>query len=97
MKGKTTTFRIAIRPGKRRALPDTAEGRLADLVEPAMAHIRAKGEHPFRVIRQKFGFHQTRLRGMVKTRCKVKNRCKVNVLAGLSNLFMARRRVLSSA
>jgi IS5 family transposase len=32
----------------RRALPDTPKGRLDDLIETAMAHIRAKGEHPFR-------------------------------------------------
>ncbi|MCP9883867.1 IS5 family transposase, partial [Synechococcus sp. ATX 2A4] len=61
MEGKSTTFRIAMRPGKRRALPDTAEGRLDDLVETAKAHIRAKGEHPFRVIKQQFGFQKTRL------------------------------------
>jgi IS5 family transposase len=65
MEGRTTTFRIAMRPGKRRTLPDTPEGRLDDLVETAKAHIRAKGEHPFRVIKQQFGFQKTRLRGMV--------------------------------
>jgi IS5 family transposase len=47
MAGKTTEFRVAMRHGKRRVLPDTPEGRLADLVETAKAHIRAKGEHPF--------------------------------------------------
>jgi len=88
MEGKTTIFRIAMRPGKRRALPDTTEGRLDDLVETAKAHIRAKGEHPFRVIKQQFGFQKTRLRGMVK------NRCKVNVLAALTNLFLARHQLL---
>ena len=55
-----------------------------DLIETAKAHIRAKVEHPFRVIKRQFGFQKTRLRGMLM------NRCKVNVLAGLSNLFMAR-------
>jgi IS5 family transposase len=89
MKGKTARFRIAMRPGKRRALPDTPEGRLDDLVETAKAHIRAKGEHPFRVIKQQFGFQKTRLRGMVK------NHCKVNVLAALTNLFLARRQLLA--
>jgi len=88
MEGKSTSFRVAMRPGKRRALPDTAEGRLDDLVETAKAHIRAKGEHPFRVIKQQFGFQKTRLRGMVK------NRCKVNVLAALTNLFLARHELL---
>ena len=90
MNGRGIGFRVAMRPGKRRVLPDTPEGRLDDLVETAKAHIRAKGEHPFRVIKQQFGFQKTRLRGMLK------NRCKVNVLAALSNLFMARRRLLCS-
>jgi IS5 family transposase len=43
-------FRVAIRPGKRRTLPDTTHGRLQDLIETAKAHIRSKVEHPFRVI-----------------------------------------------
>jgi transposase, IS5 family len=90
MAGKSTEFRVAMRPGKRRALPDTPDGRLDDLVETAKAHIRAKGEHPFRVIKQQFGFQKTRLRGMVK------NRCKMNVLAALTNLFLARRQLLAT-
>jgi IS5 family transposase len=80
-----------MRPGKRRVLPDTPEGRLDDLVETAKAPIRAKREHPFRVIKQQFDFQKTRLRGMLK------NSCKVIVLAALSNLFMARRRLLCSS
>ena len=88
MQGKAIGFRVAMRPGKRRALPDTPEGRLDDLIETAKAHIRAKGEHPFRVIKRQFGFQKTRLRGMLK------NGCKVNVLAALANLFMARHELL---
>ena len=91
MVGRTTDFRVAMRPGKRRVLPDTPEGRLADLVETAKAHIRSKGEHPFRVIKQQFGFQKTRLRGLAK------NRCKINVLAALSNLFQARHQLLTAA
>jgi len=90
MQGRGIGFRVTMRPGKRRVLPDTPEGRLDDLVETTEAHIRAKGEHPFRVIKQQFGFQKARLRGMLK------NRCKVHVLAALSNLFMARRRMLCS-
>ena len=70
--------------------PILQTGRLQDLIETAKAHIRAKGEHPFRVIKQQFGFQKTRLRGMVK------NRCKVNVLAALTNLFLARRQLLAT-
>ena len=47
---KSIEFHVAMRPGKHRALPDTNEGRLKDLVEAAEVHIRAKVEHPFRVI-----------------------------------------------
>jgi len=49
-----------------------------------------KVEHPFRVIRQLFGYQKTRLYGMTK------NRCKINVLASLTNLFLARRQLLAT-
>ena len=88
MQGRGIGFRVAMRPGKRRALPDTPEGRVDDLIETAKAHFRAKVEHPFRVIKRQFGFQKTRLRGMLK------NSCKVKVLAALSNLFMARHELL---
>lgn len=89
--GHSATFRVAMRPGMRRALPDTADGKLQDLIEAAKAHVRAKVEHSFRVIKQQFGFQKTRLRGLVK------NRCKINVLAALSNLFQARHQLLAAA
>ena len=87
---KSITFRVAMRPGKRRVLPDTPDGRLLDLVETAKAHIRAKIEHPFRVIKEQFGFRKTRLRGLAK------NHCKVNVLAALTNLYLARAYLLAT-
>jgi IS5 family transposase len=90
MAGKSTTFRVAMRPGKRRVLPDTPDGRLLDLVETAKAHIRAKVEHPFRVIKEQFGFRKTRLRGMAK------NHCKVDILAALTNLYLARVYLLAT-
>jgi IS5 family transposase len=50
MEGKGIGFRVAMRPGKRRVLPDRPEWRVDELIETAKAHIRAKVEHPFRVI-----------------------------------------------
>jgi IS5 family transposase len=91
MGGKTTEFRVAIRPGRRRTLPDTPEGKLQDLIETTKAHIHSKVEHPFRVVKQQFGFQKTRLRGLAK------NRCKLNVLGALMNLFMAQRQSLIAA
>jgi IS5 family transposase len=46
MADKEIEFRIAMRPGKRRVLPETPDGRLLDLIETAKAHIRSKGEPP---------------------------------------------------
>jgi len=88
MQGRGIGFRVAMRPGKRRVLPNTPEGRVDDLIETAKAHFRAKVEHPFRVIKRQFGFQKTRLRGMLK------NGCKVKVLAALSNLFMVRHELI---
>jgi IS5 family transposase len=90
MAGKTTGFRVAMRPGNRRALPDAPDGKLQDLIETAKAHIRSKVEHPFRVIKQQFVFQKTRPCGLAK------NRCKIYLLAALSNLFQVRRQLLAT-
>ena len=64
MASHSAVFRVAMRPIKRRALPDTPARRLQDLIEVAKARVRAKVERPFRVIKQPFGFEKTRLRGL---------------------------------
>jgi IS5 family transposase len=83
MAGKGRTFQVAMGPGKRRVMPDKPDGRLLNLEETAKAHIRAKVEYSFRVIKEQFGFRKTRLRGMAK------NHCKANMLAVLTNLNLA--------
>ena len=90
MAGKQVECRIAMRPGKRRQLPDTPEGHLQELCEKAKAHIRAKVEHVFRVLKQQLGFSKTRLRGLKK------NRSRLFVLAASINLFSARRHLLAA-
>jgi hypothetical protein len=50
MHGQGIGFRLAMRPGKRRVLPLTSEGRLDGLVETRKARIHAKEEYPFLVI-----------------------------------------------
>jgi IS5 family transposase len=61
MAGRVTKFRVAKRPGMRRVLPDSLDGRLRDLIEAAKAHIRCKDLHPFRMVKQLFGFPTSRL------------------------------------
>jgi IS5 family transposase len=50
--------------------------------------VRAKVEHPFRVIKQQFGYAKVRYRGLVK------NTARLTMLFALSNLWMMRRQIL---
>ena len=85
MEGESIGFRFVMRPGKRRVLSDTPAGRVDDLIETAKAHIRSKVEHPFRERKCEFGFQKTRLRRMIKIRCKV---------IAITNLFLVRHQLL---
>jgi transposase, IS5 family len=83
-------WHIAMRPGKRRALNrDTESGRLLDECERLKARVRAKVEHPFRVIKRQFGYLKVRYRGLMK------NTQQLHTLFALSNLWMMRHRMLS--
>ena len=58
---------IAMRPGKRKALDKGNEAdALIDQTEKLKAGVRAKVEHPFRVIKRQFGFARVRYRGLKK-------------------------------
>ena len=85
-KGCEAEMRIAMKPGQRRVLPDTPEGRLLDLIETAKAHFRAKVEHPFRIIKCQFGFRKVYYRGIIK------NDLKLKMLFALANLWFVRKR-----
>ena len=82
-------WNIAMRPGKRRALDKSQEvNRLIDELEKLKASIRAKVEHPFRVIKRQFGHMKVRYRGLAK------NTAQLHTLFALSNLWMVRRTLL---
>jgi len=46
---------VALRPGKRRALPNNRQGRIAEQLERLKASVRAKVEHPFHMIKNRSG------------------------------------------
>jgi len=80
---------VAMRPGKRRALDkDSTMGAVLEQLEHVKARIRAKVEHPFWVIKRQFGHIKVRYRGLAK------NTAQLHTLFALSNLWMARRRLL---
>ncbi len=86
------TWHVAMRPGKRKALDKSTKlGVLTDEIERLKASIRAKVEHPFRVIKRQFGFTKVRYRGLKK------NTAQITTLFALSNLWMARRELMGLA
>lgn len=82
-------WRVAMRPGKRRALDKArAVDRLIDEIERLKFGVRAKVEHPFRVIKRQFGHVKVRYRGLKK------NTARLRTLFALSNLWIARAKLL---
>jgi IS5 family transposase len=87
--GIAVDWHVAMRPGKRRVLDkNTPMGAIMDKLEKTKASIRAKVEHPFRVIKRQFGHVKVRYRGLAK------NTAQLNTLFALSNLWMVRRALL---
>jgi transposase, IS5 family len=81
-------WHIAARPSDIAKLP---AGRVKTRIqkdEYRKASIRAKVEHPFRVIKRQFGLVKVRFRGLAK------NTAHVITLFALSNLWMARQRLI---
>ena len=82
-------WHIAMMPGKRKALDKSkALDALIDQLETIKARIRAKVEHPFRVIKCQFGHRKVRYKGLAK------NTSQLLVMFALSNLWMVRKRIL---
>ena len=82
-------WQFAMMPGKRKALNKAIGSQaLKDKLEKIKSSVRAKVEHPFRVIKCQFGHRKTRYRGLAK------NNSQLQVLFALSNLWMARKRIM---
>ena len=89
VQGIEAKWHVAMRPGKRCALDkSTPMGAILDKLEQAKARIRAKVEHPFRVIKRQFGYVKVKYRGLAK------NTANLMTLFALSNLWMARRSLM---
>ena len=85
------TWHIAMKPSHRRALLDqvTTSAVLSNVLEKLKAGIRAKVEHPFRVVKRQFGYAKVRYRGLKK------NTAQLVTLFALSNLWMVRGKLLA--
>ena len=85
------TWYVAMRTGKRKALNKENEAdAMIDKAEKLKAGIRAKMEHPFRVVKRQFGFVKVRYRGLKK------NTAQLFTLFALSNLWMVRSKLMGA-
>ncbi|KAB2872566.1 MAG: transposase, partial [Burkholderiaceae bacterium] len=82
-------WHIAARPSDIAKLPEGRTKQRLQKQERNKASVRAKVEHSFRVIKRQFGLMKVRFRGLAK------NTAHVVTLFALSNLWMARRRLMA--
>ena len=82
-------WHIAAKRGAVKAIKDAKLKQIVEELETLKARIRARVEHPFRVIKRQFGFMKVRFKGLAK------NTAQVITLFALSNLWMARKRLLT--
>lgn len=84
-------WHVAMMPSKRRQLDKSRKvDALVERLEKLKASVRAKVEHPFRVIKCQFGHYKTRYRGLAK------NTSQLLVMFALSNLWMVRKRLVQA-
>ena len=82
-------WHIAGRPSDMAKLPEGRAKQRLRKQEYRKASVRAKVEHPFRVIKWQFGLVKVRFRGLAK------NTAHVVTLFALSNLWMARKKLMA--
>ena len=86
---KNLRWEIAAKRGRIQAMPEGRAKRAVEKIEKRKASIRARVEHPFRVIKRQFGLVKVRFRGLAK------NTAHIITLFALSNLWMARRKLVA--
>lgn len=82
-------WNIAARPSDIAKMPEGRAKKRVQKQEHRKASIRAKVEHPFRVIKRQFGLVKVRFRGLAK------NTAHVVTLFALSNLWMVRKQLMA--
>ena len=82
-------WHIAGRPSDMAKMPEGRAKARARKNEYEKASVRAKVEHPFRVIKRQFGLTKVRFKGLAK------NTAHVITLFALSNLWMARKKLMA--
>ena len=84
LREKEVRWGVLAKAARGRSLTEQQEAR-----NKRLSSIRAKVEYPFRVVKRQFNYLKVRYRGIAK------NAAHVFSLFALSNLYMARRRILT--
>jgi IS5 family transposase len=79
---------LPLGPAAKKHAKKSLIGRIRRKIEYAKAQVRAKVEHPFRVIQRQLGYTKVRFRGLAK------NIAQQTTLCALSNLWMVRKRLM---
>jgi len=87
---RNVQWHIAARPSDIAKLPEGKAKERTQARERRKASVRAKVEHPFRVVKRQFGLMKVRFRGLQK------NTAHLLTLFALSNLWMARRQLMGA-
>ena len=81
-------WHVAMKPSVRKKWKKQPRiGKLLDFVERVKAAVRAKVEHPFHIVKNRFGLKKVRYRGLDK------NTAQLFTLFGLANLLIAKRQL----
>ena len=81
-------WHVAMKPSVRKKWKKQPRiGKLLDFVERVKAAVRAKVEHPFHIVKNRFGLKKVRYRGLTK------NTAQLFTLFGLANLLIAKRQL----
>jgi len=82
-------WQIAQRPSTVNKLPDGPHKTLIQALERAKARVRARVEHAFHVLKNRFGHKKARYKGLAK------NTAQLYTLFGLVNLALAKNKLLN--
>ena len=83
-------WQIARKRGQVDKIANAKERDRAKRQERGKAQIRARVEHPFRVVKRQFGYMKVRFKGLIKTTAQVVT------LFALANLYLARRQLMAA-
>jgi IS5 family transposase len=86
---KGIDWRIAMKRGQIKAVPEGPLKALHEWFERRKAQVRAIVEHPFHVVKNLFKYRKVSYRGIAK------NRSRAHAQAALANLYIARRRLMA--